>query len=161
MGYRDELVGEAIPFSARIVAVADAYDVMTSARSYKKGLPAEVARQEIAACSGTQFDPDVVRSFLNVSLGDLRSAAGEGRNRGVIDEPRPIIRPHCWCSSEPPPAEEPPPPAVAFAESPRFVDGPPVSTIEDESTLASIAFSGDGLILTIISGPSNGAVRFD
>ncbi len=146
MGYRDELVGEAIPFSARIVAVADAYDVMTSARSYKKGLPAEVARQEIAACSGTQFDPDVVRSFLNVSLGDLRSAGGPFAIAG---------------SAEPPPAEEPPPPAVAFAESPRFVDGPPVSTIEDESTLASIAFSGDGLILTIISGPSNGAVRFD
>ena len=75
-GYPRGLAGKDIPFSARIVAVADAYDVMTSSRSYKKPLPPEVARQEIANNAGSQFDPEVARAFLNIGLGDLRRATG-------------------------------------------------------------------------------------
>lgn len=71
-GYPNGLRGEEISLGARIVAVADAYDVMTAAQSYKKPVSAAEARRELAACSGTQFDPQVVRAFLNVGLGDVR-----------------------------------------------------------------------------------------
>ncbi len=75
-GYPRGLSGTDISFAARVVSVADSYDVMTSARSYKKPMSAEAARAELATCSGTQFDPIVVRSFLNVSLGRLRLMTG-------------------------------------------------------------------------------------
>ncbi len=75
-GYPSDLAGDDIALSGRIVAVADAYDVMTSARSYKKPLPAEVARRELTDCAGTQFDPAMVRAFLSVSLGRLQTVAG-------------------------------------------------------------------------------------
>ena len=75
-GYPRGLSGTDISFAARVVSVADSYDVMTSARSYKKPLPAEAARVELAACAGSQFDPVVVRSFLNISLGRLRLMTG-------------------------------------------------------------------------------------
>ena len=57
-GYPDKLAGEAIPRAARIIAVADTYDAMTSSRSYRKGLPQDVARAEIEKGKGTQFDPE-------------------------------------------------------------------------------------------------------
>lgn len=75
-GYPMGLAGREIHIGARIVAVVDAFDVMTSHRSYKKPMPAAEARAEIARCGGTQFDPDVVRAFLNISLGRLQLAAG-------------------------------------------------------------------------------------
>ena len=56
-GYPDHLAGEDIPRPARIIAVADTYDAMTSSRSYRKGLPQDVARAEIEKGSGAQFDP--------------------------------------------------------------------------------------------------------
>lgn len=75
-GYPNGLAGIDIHLGARIVAVADAFDVMTSTRSYKKPIPAEEARAEIARCAGGQFDPQVVRAFLNIGLGHLRLAIG-------------------------------------------------------------------------------------
>jgi HD-GYP domain-containing protein (c-di-GMP phosphodiesterase class II) len=51
---------------ARIIAVADTYDAMTSDRAYRRALPHEVAVAEIERCSGTQFDPDCVRALLEV-----------------------------------------------------------------------------------------------
>lgn len=54
--------------AGRITAVADAYDVITSRRSYKKPLEPSAARQELIRCARSQFAPDVVRAFLNVSL---------------------------------------------------------------------------------------------
>ena len=75
-GYPSRLARDHIHLGARIVAVADAFDVMTSARSYKKPIPAAVAREEIARCASTQFDPTVVRAFLNVGLRRLRLALG-------------------------------------------------------------------------------------
>ncbi len=56
-GYPDRLKGEEIPEEARIIAVADAYDAMTSNRSYRRELPQEVVRGEIEKGKGTQFDP--------------------------------------------------------------------------------------------------------
>lgn len=62
-GYPDGLSGEAIPLSARIVAVADVYDALTTERSYKSAWTVEAAYTEIVRQSGRQFDPVVVRAF--------------------------------------------------------------------------------------------------
>ena len=75
-GYPDGFAGNDIPIGARIVAVADAYDVMTSARSYKKAFSADVARQEIASGAGSQFCPSVARALLAVPAGKLKAVAG-------------------------------------------------------------------------------------
>ncbi|MEL6983455.1 MAG: Ig-like domain-containing protein, partial [Actinomycetota bacterium] len=75
-GYPLGLAAHDITLAGRIVAVADAYDVMTSARSYKRPMPAQDARRELAINAGTQFDPVVVRAFLNVALGRLRLVMG-------------------------------------------------------------------------------------
>ncbi len=68
-GYPNGRAGTDISLAGRIAAVADAYDVITSKRSYKEPMSAEAARSELVSCAGTQFDPEVVRSFLAVSLG--------------------------------------------------------------------------------------------
>lgn len=66
-GYPRGLVGEEIPLACRILAVADAYDAMTSDRPYRKGMAREAALAEIRRCAGTQFDPKIVDVFLLVS----------------------------------------------------------------------------------------------
>ena len=75
-GYPAGTAGEEIALAGRIVAVADVFDVITSARSYKAASDALAAREEIARCAGAQFDPAVVRAFLGISLGRLRFAMG-------------------------------------------------------------------------------------
>ena len=75
-GYPKGIEGEDISLAGRIVAVADVFDVMTSARSYKQPSDPAAARDEIARCAGDQFDPRVVRAFLSISLGRLRLAMG-------------------------------------------------------------------------------------
>jgi hypothetical protein len=70
-GYPNELSGEQICLGARIVSVADSFEVMTAARSYKKAMSVAAARAELARCAGGQFDPNVVRSLLEVSIGRL------------------------------------------------------------------------------------------
>lgn len=69
-GYPDGLVGRQIPLGARIIAVADAWDAITSDRPYRRGQPAFVALEEIRRCTGAQFDPIVVRSFIEVLAKD-------------------------------------------------------------------------------------------
>lgn len=63
-GYPDGLKGEEIPFQVRIVAVADAFDAMTTTRSYRDALSVEQAIEELRRHRGTQFDPDVVDAAL-------------------------------------------------------------------------------------------------
>ncbi len=63
-GYPDGLKGNDIPLIARIIAVADAFDAITTNRPYKKKKSMEEALQEVKRCSGTQFDPVVVSAFL-------------------------------------------------------------------------------------------------
>jgi HD-GYP domain-containing protein (c-di-GMP phosphodiesterase class II) len=65
-GYPLGLGGSDIPLMARIIAVADTYDAMTSDRAYRKALPHEVAVNEIHRCAGGQFDPDVAGEFREV-----------------------------------------------------------------------------------------------
>lgn len=70
-GYPSQLVGEDIPYVARIAAVADTFDAMTSKRSYRDSLPIDVVRAEIERCSGTQFDPDIAKVFLDIMDNDF------------------------------------------------------------------------------------------
>ncbi len=71
-GYPNGLAGTEISLAARIVSVADVFDVITSIRSYKGASSAVDARTEISSCAGTQFDPTVVRAFLNIGIGRVR-----------------------------------------------------------------------------------------
>ena len=66
-GYPDGLAGDAIPLAARIVSACDAYNAMTTDRSYRKALTAGVAIAELRANSGTQFDPAVVEALIDVA----------------------------------------------------------------------------------------------
>lgn len=75
LGYPAGLSGMDISLAGRIVAVADAYDVITSKRSYKEPMSVEAARQELVHCSGTQFDPAIVRALLNASRAERLSGA--------------------------------------------------------------------------------------
>ena len=63
-GAPDRLVSDAIPLEARIVAVADTFDAMTSIRPYRPGVPLDDTLAELRRCSGAQFDPVCVGAFL-------------------------------------------------------------------------------------------------
>jgi putative nucleotidyltransferase with HDIG domain len=65
-GYPQRLSDAEIPLEAKIIAVADAYEAMTSDRSYRSSLDHEAARVELERCAGTQFDPRVVRALLSL-----------------------------------------------------------------------------------------------
>jgi putative nucleotidyltransferase with HDIG domain len=64
-GYPDRLEGEQIPQGARVIAIADAYDTITSERTYKKARTPEDAFTELERCSANQFDPVIVRIFID------------------------------------------------------------------------------------------------
>lgn len=70
-GYPDGLTGEDIPLEGRIVAVADAYDAMTSDRPYRRALCQEEAIRRLRADSGRQFDPQVAQCFVELLLGGV------------------------------------------------------------------------------------------
>jgi len=65
-GYPQGLIGEAIPLSARLMAVADVYDALISRRVYKEGMPHEKAVQIIVEGKGQHFDPDMVDAFVEL-----------------------------------------------------------------------------------------------
>jgi hypothetical protein len=75
-GYPSGLQGGGISRAGRILAVVDAYEVMTAARSYKRPMSTVKAREELARCAGTHFDPVMVRAFLAISLPRLLWATG-------------------------------------------------------------------------------------
>ncbi len=79
-GIPDGLAGENIPIEARIAAVADTFDAMTSARPYRPGMAMDVTLAELKRCAGAQLDPQVVEAFL--------ALIAEGRLQDTIAEPR-------------------------------------------------------------------------
>jgi putative nucleotidyltransferase with HDIG domain len=69
-GLHQNMLGEGIPQGARVIAVADAFDAMTSDRPYRSKMTIEVARKEIQRCAFTQFDPAIVSAFLRTEFPD-------------------------------------------------------------------------------------------
>lgn len=76
LGYPHGVAGDELSLGARIIAVADAFEVMTAPRPYRRPVNAAVARAELARQAGTQFDPEIVRHFLAVGLPQLRKSMG-------------------------------------------------------------------------------------
>ena len=74
-GYPDGLAGEQIPLLSRILAIADAYDAMTSNRPYRPRMSEYEAQKQLREGAGTQFDPELVEIFLNNMQGQLPMAA--------------------------------------------------------------------------------------
>ncbi|MCI8273656.1 MAG: HD-GYP domain-containing protein [Clostridia bacterium] len=70
-GYPSGLAGENIPYLARIAAIADTFDAMTSRRSYRDALELQIVKDEIERCKGTQFDPQLADVFLNILNNDF------------------------------------------------------------------------------------------
>ena len=75
-GYPRGIAGEEISLAARVIAVTDAFEVMTAPRAYRRPVDAQTARAELARHAGSQFDPVVVRNFLAIGLPQLRRAMG-------------------------------------------------------------------------------------
>jgi putative nucleotidyltransferase with HDIG domain len=95
-GYPDRLEGDEIPLLARIIAVADAYNAMTSDRPYRDAMPSRVARLRLAQAVETQFDTSVVAAFEAILAGateGYRMATDPQfviQRGGVVDEPQPV-----------------------------------------------------------------------
>jgi putative two-component system response regulator len=85
-GYPDRLAGDAIPASARLMALADVFDALITARPYKPAMPYAQARDIIANESGKHFDPDVVDAFL-VNFDDFAAIATSYYDAGELQKP--------------------------------------------------------------------------
>ena len=81
-GYPSGLKGEAIPLGARMLAIADAFDAMTSARPYRGPMSYREALDELKRCSGKQFDPDLIEAFLPIALTTAPEELGVGEDIG-------------------------------------------------------------------------------
>jgi response regulator RpfG family c-di-GMP phosphodiesterase len=93
-GYPVGLCGETIPLSARIFAVADAFDAMTFDRPDSVAISFEAARREIERCAGTHFDPAVAETFLKLPLELLESIRNESGHAGQPVTKGPLPREH-------------------------------------------------------------------
>ena len=91
-GYPDGLKGNDIPEIARIISVADAYDAMSSNRSYRRAIPQQIIREEIIAGAGTQFDPEIAIIMQHLIDEDAEFRMKE---RGTVRELRNSSEMHC------------------------------------------------------------------
>ena len=93
-GYPDKLVGTDIPDIARIIAVADSYDAMTSLRSYRKTIPQQKVREELISCAGTQFDPEYANIMIHMIDTDTEYKMKEKDNSGPSIKDELIVGSH-------------------------------------------------------------------
>ena len=84
-GYPSGLKGEAIPLEARILAVADTFDAMTSPRSYRGPMPYKEVLEELKRCAGSQLDPKLVEAFLPIALATAPEELAVGKNPNGSD----------------------------------------------------------------------------
>ncbi|MGN0667087.1 MAG: HD domain-containing phosphohydrolase [Huintestinicola sp.] len=95
-GYPDELIGEDIPYFARIIAVAEAYDAMTSERPYRSILSQHLVRDEMIRSSGSKYDPEIVKVMLSMINEDtnyeLKQVVKNEWNILVVDDDPMILR---------------------------------------------------------------------
>ncbi|HKQ19101.1 MAG TPA: HD domain-containing phosphohydrolase [Candidatus Eisenbacteria bacterium] len=87
-GYPDGLTGETIPIEARVMAVADAFDAMTSNRPYRPAMPEDEARQELRRHAGTHFDPRVVAAFEEIYPAVKRTLEHMRPRTAEVDVPK-------------------------------------------------------------------------
>ena len=90
-GYPDGVKGQEIPEIARIIAVADAYDAMTSKRSYRDPIPQQKVREEIVKGTGTQFDPEYARLMLHLIDDDQEYQMSEREEIRALDDKNEIV----------------------------------------------------------------------
>ena len=83
-GYPSNLAGEDIPHMARIMALADTFDAMSSNRAYRTGMPREKVFAEFRKCAGTQFDPDLVEPFLSLDFSVYDSMVAKPKAQAPI-----------------------------------------------------------------------------
>jgi diguanylate cyclase (GGDEF)-like protein len=84
-GYPDRLAGDEIPLGARIIAVCDAFDAMTTDRPYQPAVPLDEALAELRRCAGTQFDPNVVEIFSQEAEAVHRELTARRLDEGELD----------------------------------------------------------------------------
>jgi len=87
-GYPRQLIGENIPFGARCIAIADAFDAITSDRHYKANMTVEFALQELLKNSGTQFDPQMAKTFIHL-INDGLLIVEPSRHSNGFEQPLP------------------------------------------------------------------------
>jgi putative nucleotidyltransferase with HDIG domain len=90
-GYPSGLAGHDIPLMGRIICLADCFDAMTTTRTYRQAMPLEAALADIRRCAGTQFDPGLTESFLNIGTDRLREVLRHQKSSKQLDATSPLL----------------------------------------------------------------------
>ncbi len=161
-GYPHQLSADEVPLFGRITAIADAFDVMTHARSYKPPLPISFAREELIAGAGSHFDPKLIAAFTRIGDEDLKTIRGwsasiaglalTGSRVASIGSQAAVVVAAiagAGISSSVATALEPAPPAIAFENSSTSQAPLPSTT----STTTSTSTTTTSLATTTTEGP--------
>lgn len=164
-GYPHRLSAGEIPLYGRITAIADAFDVMTHARSYKPALPISFAREELMSGAGTHFDPDLIAAFVRIGDEDLKTIRGwsatiagfavaSSRMATLGSQAAVMVATVAGAGvSSAVAAELPPPPAIAF-ESPSTTRTPlPSTTSTTTSSTTTTSTTTTSIATTTTVGP--------
>jgi HD-GYP domain-containing protein (c-di-GMP phosphodiesterase class II) len=92
-GYPSGLAGRDIPLMGRLICLADCFDAMTTTRTYRQAMPLEAALADIRRCAGTQFDPSLTESFLNIGTDRLREVLRHQKSSKQLDGAAPLLSP--------------------------------------------------------------------